>query len=394
LPFYNGKIGAKIVSIKTQGERGIVFKLDQPSSVFLEKLAYIQCPVTVLHPDSWDSAGNWVKPIATGPYKFSEWKKGRYILLKKFGDYVPRQDQASGLAGKKIAHADQIRFMIISDLMATKAALASGQVDLAGSLAPITALDIKHNKRVKAMELAGLTRRAVLIQTDDTLLNDIRIRQAIAYAFDMKTFTKIASLGIATANPSVIPSNTQHHTDLHSKGYPFDLAKSRELLKQANYQGEEIVIKTTRVEQAYFDSAMISEAMLKKAGLNIKIEVMEMAALLGDYFDGNYQLMAFEYTPRMTAFMNYHTLIGDKKTNPNRWGNKQARALLRQVASHSDPEQQQRLYDQIHQLMLREAPVINLYNAPIIDVVSTRLQGYQPWLGSKPRLWNVRINKQ
>lgn len=394
LPFYNGKMGAKIVSIEVEGERSIVFKLDRPSSVFLEKLAYIQCPVAVLHPNSWDSEGNWLKPIATGPYRFAEWQKGRHILLKKFSAYIPRQDPASGLAGKKIAHADQIRFMIISDLMATKAALVSGQVDLAGSLAPITALDIKHNKRVKAMELPGLTRRALLIQTSDSLLADVRIRQAIAHALDLKVFTDIASLGLAKPNASVIPINTLHHTGPHSQGYRFDLAKARELLKQANYQGQEIVIKTTRVEQAYFDSAMISEAMLKKAGLNIKIEVMEMAALLGDYFDGHYQLMAFEYTPRLTAFMNYHTLLGDKKTNPNRWGDKQARALLLQVALTDNPDQQQHLYDQIHQHMLAEVPVINLYNAPIVDVVSHRLQGYQPWSGTKPRLWNVSINEQ
>jgi len=393
LPFYNGKMGAKIVSIEVQGERGIVFKLDRPSSVFLEKLAYIQCPVAVLHPSSWDSNGNWLKPIATGPYRFSEWKKGRYILLKKFSGYIPRQDQASGLAGKKIALVEQVRFMIISDLMATKAALVSGQVDLAGSLAPITALDLKQNKRVKAMPLAGLTRRALLIQTSDALLADPRLRRAIGHALDMKAFAEIASLGLAKPNASVIPIDTKHHTGPHLQGYTFDLNKARELLKQANYQGEEIVIKTTRVEQAYFDTAMISEAMLKKAGLNIKIEVMEMAALLGDYFEGNYQLMAFEYSPRLTAFMNYHTLIGDKKTNPNRWGDKKAQALLLQAAK-SKPKDQQRIYDQIHQYMLDQAPVINIYNAPIIDVVSTRLQGYEPWSGSKPRLWNVSVNEE
>lgn len=391
LPFYNGKMGARIENISVDGPYTLTFHLDKPSSVFLEQLAYVQCPVGALHPASWDKDGNWIKPIATGPFKLKEWKKGRYVLLEKHEAYVPRSDTPSGLAGRKEALVDRLRFLIISDQMAAKAALVSGQVDLVMSLAPISALELRHNKRVKVLDSDGLIRRPLLIQTDDPLLSDVRIRRAIAHALDLKTFASIASLDHAGHNPSTLPASSPNHTAVHKKPYTYDPELARSLLKEAGYQGEEITLKTTKVEQAIFDSAMIAEAMLRQAGFNIRVEVLEMASLLGSYFDGDYQIMAFEYSPRFTAFMNYQSMIGDKAANPNRWGDMTARNLLIDASSTDDPAEQQAIYDAIHTRMMDEVPVINLYNAPIVEAISNRIEGYMPWPGSKPRLWNVGI---
>jgi len=394
LPFYNGKLGSKVLSVKETGPYTFTITLDKPSPFFLEQLAYIQCPIALLHPSSWDEDGNWIKPVATGPYKLKEWKKGRHVLLEKFDQYVPRSDETSGLAGKKIPYADLVKFIVLSDQMAAKAALVSGQVDLIPSLAPISALEMRKNKRVTTLDAEGAVRRTILIQTDNPLLSNVLIRRAIAHALDMETFADIASLGLAAPNPSTIPSSNLNHTEAHKKPYEFDLEKAKRLLAEAGYNGEEITIKTTRVEQAIFDIAMIAEAMLKKAGFNIKVEVLEMAGLLGSYFSGDFELIAFEYSPRLTAFMGYHSMIGDKKTTPSRWGDALANELLIKVSTVADPDERQAIFDQIHTHMMAEVPNINLYNAPIVDVISKRIEGYEPWIGSKPRMWNVKVKQQ
>lgn len=394
LPFYNGKMGSKIVSIEVQDPYDITFHLSKPSAVFLEKLAYIQCPVSLMHPDSWDKNGNFISPIATGPYKFKEWKKGRYVLLEKFADYVPRDEAPSGLAGRKEPIADYGRFLVIGDQMAAKAALVSGQVDVVGSLTPITALELRRNKRVTVLDNSGLIRRTILIQTDDPLLQDIRIRQAMAHALDTKTFIEVASLGRALHNPSTVPTDSVNHTDLHAKPHAYNPDLSRKLLAEAGYKGQEIVIQTTKAEQAYFDIAMIAEAMFREVGLNIRIQVLELASLLGNYFEGEYQVMAFEYSPRFTAFMGYQAMIGDKKVNPNRWGDIEARKWMIEAAAESDPDKRQAIYDKIHTKMMSEVPVINLYNATIVEGVNKRIKGYELWPGAKPRLWNVTVHDE
>ena len=391
LPFFDGSSGAKVVSVEAEDDRTVVIRLDRPSAVFLEKLAYIQCPVAVLHPDSWDADGNWVKPIGTGPYRFSEWREGRYVLLEKFKQYVPRTEPASGLAGRKVAHADTLRYVVITDLMAIKAAVVSGQIDVASYLAPVTALELRHNRRVEANDEQGLSRRTLLIQTADPLMSNVSLRRAMAHALDLETFAEVASLGHAQHNPSTLPVGLKQHTDLHARRYAYDPDKSRSLLAEAGYDGEEIVLTTTREEQAYFDMAMIAEAMWQEVGLNVRVEVLELGSLLSKYFQGGYQVMAFEYSPRLTATMNLQTLLGDKAVTPNRWDDALANDLLSRVSATPDPSDQQAIFDRIHERMMDQVPVINIYNAPIVDVTSKRIRGYEPWPGAKPRLWNVEV---
>ena len=44
-------------------------------------------------------------------------------------------------------------------------------------------------------------------------------------------------------------------------------------------------------------------------------------------------------------------------------------------------------------MMLADAPLIFLYNQVDTAVVSKRLQGFAPWVASKPRLWEVAVAK-
>ncbi|MEM8562530.1 MAG: ABC transporter substrate-binding protein [Pseudomonadota bacterium] len=390
LPFFDGSTGAKVESVVAEDARTVLISLDQPSAVFLEQLAYVQCPVAVLHRDSWDSDGKWLAPVGTGPFQFLEWRKGRYVLLKRFSDYAPATGPASGLAGAKTAHVEYLRFLVIPDVMATTAALVSGQIDVVPLLAPVNALELRHNRRVVAMDHDGLSRRTLLLQTDDALLSDRSLRLALAHALDLEQFADVASFGLSPHNPSAIPTSDVMHTAAQSKTWSYDPDLARQLLEAAGYNGEELVIITSRSEQAIFDLAMIAQAMWSRVGINVRIEVLDFGSLLTRYFDGDFQIAAFEFSPRLTAIMNMHTLIGDKTASPARWDDPRAHDLLQRASETVEPIKRQRLLDEIHHLLLAEAPTINVYNAPIIDVVSTRLEGYQPWAGANPRLWNVR----
>jgi len=390
LPFFDGTTGAAVESVEAEDERTVLIRLDAPSAVFLEQLAYVQCPVAVLHRDSWDADGNWVQPIGTGPYRFVEWKTGRYVLLQRFADYVPSDGPASGLVGRKVAHVEYLRFLVIPDVMATVAALVSGQIDVVPLLAPVNALELRRNRRVVAMDHEGLSRRTMLIQTDDPLLSDRRIRLAMAHALDLEQFADVASLGLARHNPSTIPRSDAMHTDVHDESWPYDPDLARHLLADAGYDGEEIVLMTSRSEQALFDLAMIAEAMWAKVGINVRVQVLDFGTLLTRYFAGEFQVVSFEFSPRLTAIMNMHTLIGDKQVSPPRWDDPRAHALLQQASATGDTAIRQARLDDIHRLMLAETPTINVYNAPIIDAVSVKLDGYRPWAGANPRLWNVR----
>lgn len=391
LPFYDGTMGVKVIGVDAPDDKTVVIRLDRPNAVFLEMLAYIQCPVAVLHPDSWDKSGKWQQPIATGPFRLKEWKKGNYVLLEKFASYRPRSERPSGLAGAKAPLVDRVRWIVIGDTMAQKAAVVSSQIDLMYSVPPVTAVEMRRNERVRVLSSEGLSRRLLLLQTADPLLKDPRIRRGLAHALDVGRLADVTSFGLARGNPSVLSETNPNYSDGHRDWVEYDPALARTLLKEAEYKGESVTIQTTRSLPELYDIAMVAQAMLKKAGVNAKVEVLEWGSLMSNYSTGKFQILAFEFSPRVTAFLNYYAVIGQKSTFPYIWDNPQAVILLNAAVSEKAPDQQKAIYEQLHVVMKADVPAINIYYVPVIDVTSRRLRGYQPWPGQKPRMWNVQV---
>lgn len=389
LPFYDGTIGARVVSVEAEDDRTVTIKLDRPNPLFLEMLANVQCPVAVLHPESWDTDGRWRSPVGTGPFRFSQWNKGRFVLLERFEEYRPRSEPASGLAGRKHACVDYIRWMTITDPLAAHAAVVSGQVDLSYAVAPVSAKEMERNDSVRVLQQPGAGRQVILMQSADPLLAGVGIRRAIAHALDLDLFAHIATLGIAEANPSAVPGSNPAHTGVHGDWVEYDPEAAAALLDQSGYDGRPLVIKTTRATQLLFDAAIIAQAMLSDAGFDVRVEVMEWSALIAAYFDGNYQLMTFEYSPRLTPFMSYQAIIGTENQSSYLWNDRLAARLLMTAAQEPDRERRFATFESIHRRMIEQVPMINLFNLPIIDVASRRIAGYRTWTGGTPRLWNV-----
>lgn len=392
LPFYDGTIGAKVVSVEAEDERTLKIVLDRPNAVFLDMLANVQCPVAVLHPDSWDSEGRWIRPIGTGPFRLARWEKGRYVLLEKFDEYRPREEPASGLAGRKHACVERIRWMSITDLIAANAAVVSGQIDLNYGIAPVSALEMERNESVRVLKQPGAGRQVILIRRSGPLVGDLRIRQAIAHALDLGTLADTATLGMAEANPSVVPAGSRAYSTEHRQWRAHDTARAAELLEEAGYDGQPLTIRTTRSAQLLFDAAMIAQAMLRDAGLNVRVEVMEWSALVAAYFEGDYALMTFEYSPRLTPFLSYLAVVGTGDESSYRWNDAVASELLAKASQEPALERRYRLYEDIHHRMIEQVPLINVYDIPIIDVISERMRGYGTWIGGTPRLWNVCLS--
>ena len=95
---YDGSKGAKVVAARADAPDAVTIELDRPNALFLQQLANIQCPLAVLHPDSVDAAGKWLRPIGTGPYMFGQWRRGQFVQLLAWPGYQPRPEPPDGLA--------------------------------------------------------------------------------------------------------------------------------------------------------------------------------------------------------------------------------------------------------------------------------------------------------
>jgi len=379
-----------ITGIETPDPYTVVFTLREASTLFLDRLANIQCISAVLHPDSVDERGEWRQPVATGPYRFSEWRHGEYVELERFDNYRVRGDSVDGVAGRKIAYAERVRFLVSPDAAGTRAALLAGQVDIFHGV-PMNGIDeFERAAGIRISQSPTLGWSVLLLQTRDPLLEDLRIRRAIAHAIDRRMVAKFNTYGYASVNSSAVPVGVSAHTALHDDWYAPDVEEARQLLREAGYDGEPIHIQANRKYQNMYANAVVIQAMLHAAGMNAHIEVLDWAGHLSNYFAGRFQLSTFSFSALATPALRYIKLIGPKERRPvYQWESSKAATLLDELTATFDEAQRYRIYESLHRQMIDDLPIIGLYNPHSATALLVSVHGFKPWPLNLPRLWGV-----
>jgi peptide/nickel transport system substrate-binding protein len=230
------------------------------------------------------------------------------------------------------------------------------------------------------------------MQTNDPLLKDERIRQAIALSLDMNQLVAASSEGLAKVNNSAIQDTSAFYSAAQKKGYRYDPAKAKQLLKEAGYKGQPIVIQANkRAHVPSFSVAVMSQAMMQAVGINAQIEVLEWATQLDRYNSGNYQMSSFTYSSRLDPALSYEQFSGNKAKQPRKvWDDPAAQKLIDQSFTEADPKKRQALFDQLHAQMIAKTPLVILYNVTDSWAVRKRVAGFTVWEG-KPLLWNTKL---
>src|SRR6202167_103875 len=267
---------ASIESIDASDADVAVLKFKDPSFDALFHLGQN----TAIVIDEKSAADEANHPIGTGPYKLSAWNKGASVTLEKWDGFRD--------AGKiAIAHAT---FRFISDSSAEVAALLAGDVDSFPRVATQNLGQFQSDPRFQVL-IGGTEGKTILAMNNKKKpLDDLKVRQAIAYAIDRKAIIDGAMDGLGTPIGSHLTPNDPGYIDLTGM-YPHDPEKAKALLKEAGV--------TTPLELSFIlppppyarQSGEIIAAELAEVGINAKIQDVEWAQWLsGVYKDKNYDL--------------------------------------------------------------------------------------------------------
>jgi len=390
---FDGRGGLKVVETSTPDAATFVMKINKPSAIFLDTLSRTDCGMTaILHRSSVKADGSWDKPVGTGPFKFGEWKRGEYVTVTAFKGYTsPPGSKADGYVGLKAPLVDTVRFLVVPDGSTATAGLKSGAID-ASQITPSDVQELKTDSKLAVQTPGQATKNALLIQTRDPLLKNEKLRQAIAASFDMEQIVAAASEGLGSVNNSAIHKGSAFYDAAQKKGYRYDPVLAAKLLREAGYKGEKITIQTNkRAHVPSYTVAVLAQAMMQSVGINAQLEVLEWATQLDRYNSGNYQISSFTYSSRLDPALSYEQFAGPKdKQSRKVWEDPQALKLIDESFAEADPKKRQALFDQIHAQMIRQVPLIMLFNGLDAWAVRKRISGFSVWEG-KPRLWGVSV---
>ena len=218
----------------------ITIKMRRP---FTDMDYYASFPAFTAIPEAKDDPATYGKhPLATGPYKFADYKPGSALTLVKNENWDPETDpgriqMVDGWEFKFGQDSAKLENVIINDTGSAQTSLTYDNVSASGYRA------ISEDKDRLVLGTSPCT---YIWYLDMTKITDIKVRQAIGFAYPYRSAWKAGGeIEGVTRVPgtSILPPGTagrEEYDALGIDGVNTDAAKAKELLAEAGEEGYEI----------------------------------------------------------------------------------------------------------------------------------------------------------
>ena len=238
--------------IVTVDDRTFRWALKKPYPKMLLALGKITTPCCSIMPAriaATDPFKQINEYIGSGPMRFerSDWVPGGRSAFAKFADYVPRQEEASWMAGGKRIIADRIEWITMPDPATVAAALQNREIDWWEIALPDLVPMLRKNRNVMVDIQDRLGNIGILaINHLFPPFNDVRARRAVLTALSQEEYMH-AYVGddanMWKAQPGYLTPGSPLYNEQGGeilKG-PRKLEAAKRLLAESGYAGEPII---------------------------------------------------------------------------------------------------------------------------------------------------------
>jgi peptide/nickel transport system substrate-binding protein len=362
--FFEGTGEAKqsyIKSVDAPDAKTVVVSLVKPWVGLLSNLVAIPIIAT----DSYEAQKT--HPMGTGPFKFVNYDNSQQVCdLEAFPEYwegAPR--------------LQTIRVRVIADMNAMQAELQAGRVDIAPmptSLSPdaVKRLETDPNLQVKAFN--GSNIYLLTINTTSAPLDNVKVRQAVAYAIDRQSLINNLLLGFGKVSNSIIPEESWAYSP--GQTYSFDPAMAKKLLDEAGFRDPDGDGPQMRFQKpisyglsgssvAGRQYAVVVQNQLKEVGIPVNIQTYEGTTLFDELRSGNFQIAYSQWVGGNQDPIFYKDLFATSEIptqtrsarNRSRYSNPELDKLLEEAVNTFDRQKARELYVRIQEIVSRDVPV-------------------------------------
>lgn len=254
----------QIVSAEAQGGK-VVMKTKTPYPALMAQLVKLSIVPKAVVEKVGDQAFNQA-PVGSGPYRLAAWQKGVQTALEANDKYW---------GGKPPFKS--VTFRVVPDVATRVADLRTGRADIVRQLGPDEAAALKSESQLQV--LASPTERIgyMFINAQSGPTADVRVRRAIAHAVDQKAIIEALLQGYGEpVNIVLTPANFGYVGDV--KGYEFNVAKAKALVKEAGAEGATLSFLTSPAYDRRVVEAL--QQMIQEIGLKVDIVALDHPTFL------------------------------------------------------------------------------------------------------------------
>ncbi|WNS78347.1 ABC transporter substrate-binding protein [Domibacillus sp. DTU_2020_1001157_1_SI_ALB_TIR_016] len=311
-------------------------------------------------------------PVGTGPFKLEKFTPGTQVELVKNEDYNWAPENA---AHQGPAYLDKLTIQFVPEEATRVGVLQSKQVHAADIIPPQNLLTLKEDSNFNVLETElRQINFSLYLNPAKTPWNDLKVREAVRSALDIKSAVETVYLGTSEQAWSPITPTMFGYTNTVENSWKPDPKKTAQLLKETGWKkGEDGIwnkdgkpleidfIDTQGNREKRMDLMTVFQQQLKQAGIQLNIISLSAGAYSERRENGEYDLVAasqFSGDPDvMRQIFSSEGPLG--KQNLARTDVKELNQLLEQGYLESEPDKRKEIYKKAQEYIIK-----NVYSIP------------------------------
>jgi peptide/nickel transport system substrate-binding protein len=395
-----------IASVETPDERTVVFRLAKTFPDFVSEIFFDEpvLPEHVLRDETGDAfhrSSFHFAPVGSGAFRFREWKSGSHISLSRNDDYYGEGP-----------YLDEIVFKFVPDENALLIQMETGEIDVYDNAGASFVSRLRAIPGVEVHLTPTMMYEHIDLNTENEILSDRRVRQAIAFATDRKAIVDLVYDGLAEPAPLDEYPASKYYNEEAAASVRYDPTSARRLLRDAGWadtDGDGILEKNGR-DLALTVSAtagrlnrerteVVLRDQYREVGIDLSVRNHNPTVFAGSYEEGgvlktgkfDLALYAWLSSPEPATKKDLYSIstIPPVGQNHPRIRNERLTALLEQGSAETDGALRVRVYREIAAILVEEAPVIPLFWYTAVDAHTRRLVNYKPNPTQSSDTWNA-----
>src|SRR5271157_3046089 len=346
----------------------VVFHLKEPNATLLWNLS--EGAIGIVPCGSLDEITR--KPIGTGPFKFVSAEQDKEVVVERNDSYW----------GTK-ARLARVRFTIVPDATTRALELRKGSADAAiNALTSDTIVALEREPNLQIERAPGTVLSYLAFNLRDPTLQDVRVRQAIAYAIDRGPLLEYIWRGFAQPALSVLPPQSWAY-DRDVAAYPHNPEKARQMLDAAGYRARDgvrfhLTMKTSTEESTRLLAAVLQQ-QLREVGIALDIRTFEFATFFADVTSGAFQLYSLRWVggnedPDIFEYVFHSAKFSPHGANRTYYANPRVDALIDQARGELDQNARKQIYAEIQRILADDLPYIDLWYIENVMVHTRRVR--------------------
>ena len=331
-------------------------------------------------------------PCGTGPFRFVSWDEGEALVMHKNKHYWEKDEK-----GNALPYLDAIQVSFFDNKATEFLQFRQGKLSFVNDIDPSFKDELlsktgelrpEWNGKLQLNKTAYLNTEyfGILVDEKNELVKNspVRIkaiRQAMNYAINRPQLMMYMrnSIGIP-AEAGFVPGGLPSRNVELVKGYTYDPAKARQLLKQAgyNHQHSMPVIKLLTIP-IYADIASFVAKQMEEVGIAVQVEVVQKSLLLEQTAKSQALFFRGSWIADYPDAENYMAMFYSKNPAPpnyTRYKNPDFDILYEKALLEINDSLRYDLYRKMDQMVINDAPVIPIWYDMAIHFVQPHIRGF------------------